>query len=453
MRVNVDVFPEGSLEILSQLEVNRIRDTSKAGLHALFRRCALAVLNSGTYLDDSKALLEAFSDFDVELTQKDRGIQLRLNNAPGAAFVDGQLIRGIKEHLFAVLRDIVFVANELEVNYKYDLETSNGITNAVFHILRNARIFEAVGGTDVVVCWGGHAIGREEYDYTKEVGYELGLRGLDICTGCGVGAMKGPMKGATIAHGKQRISGARYIGITEPGIIAAETPNALVNALVIMPDIEKRLEAFVRIGHAIVVFPGGVGTAEELLYLLGVLLHDRNCALPYPLILTGPPDSAAYFETIDNFVAATLGPVAQSRYQIIVDDPVAVARAAAQGAAEVRRYREQSEDAFYFNWALQIEEMFQIPFEPTHENMAALDIRRDQSLDRLAANLRRAFSGVVSGNVKESGIRRIETHGPYQIRGDEELMGHLDTLLSAFVEQRRMRLHGADYQPCYEIVA
>ncbi len=60
--------------------------------------------------------------------------------------------------------------------------------------------------------------------------------------------MKGPMKGAAIGHAKQQIVRRRYIGITEPGIIAAEAPNPIVNALVILPDIEKRLEAFVRVG-------------------------------------------------------------------------------------------------------------------------------------------------------------------------------------------------------------
>src|SRR3546814_2522968 len=87
------------------------------------------------------------------------------------------------------------------------------------------------------------------------VGYELGLRGLAICTGCGPGAMKGPMKGATIAHAKQRHRRPRYIGITEPGIIAAESPNPIVNHLVLLPDIEKRLESFVRLGHGLIVFP------------------------------------------------------------------------------------------------------------------------------------------------------------------------------------------------------
>jgi predicted Rossmann-fold nucleotide-binding protein len=103
---------------------------------------------------------------------------------------------------------------------------------------------------------------------------------MDICTGCGPGAMKGPMKGATIGHAKQRHEG-RYIGITEPGIIAAESPNPIVNKLVIMPDIEKRLEAFVRVGHGIIVFPGGVGTAEEILYILSVLMNPKNNAVPF----------------------------------------------------------------------------------------------------------------------------------------------------------------------------
>jgi len=172
----------------------------------------------------------------------------------------------------------------------------------------------------------GDAISREEYDYSKKVGYELGLRGLNVCTGCGPGAMKGPMKGATIGHAKQRIRGGRYVGITEPGIIAAESPNPIVNSLVIMPDMEKRLESFVRIGHGIIVFPGGVGTAEEILYLLGVLLHPDNIRQPLPMIMTGPASAEPYFRKIDEFVGATLGAVAQQRYRIIIDDPAEVAR-------------------------------------------------------------------------------------------------------------------------------
>ena len=210
------------------------------------------------------------------------GIKLEITNAPSAAFVDGEMIRGIKEHLFAVLRDIIYTAHETSGAGRPAAHDGASITNAVFHILRNARVLDYKGKPNLAVCWGGHSIDDTEYRYAKRVGYELGLRGLDVCTGCGPGAMKAPMKGAGVGHAKQRITHGRFIGITEPGIIAAEPPNAIVSQLVIMPDIEMRLEAFVRLAHGIIVFPGGVGTAEEILYLLGLLLDPSNAEQPLP---------------------------------------------------------------------------------------------------------------------------------------------------------------------------
>src|SRR5260370_28124852 len=138
--------------------------------------------------------------------------------------------------------------------------------------------------------------------------------------------MKAPMKGATIGHSKQRITDGRYLGIPEPGIIAAEPPNTSVSQLVIMPDIEKRLEGFVRLGHGIVIFPGGAGTAEEILYLLGILLDPANRDMPFPVVFTGPADSADYFEQIHRFIVSTLGSAAPSRYQVSLYHPAAVAR-------------------------------------------------------------------------------------------------------------------------------
>lgn len=303
----------------------------------------------------------------------------------------------------------------------------------------------------MVVCWGGHSITREEYDYTKAVGYHMGLRGLDICTGCGPGAMKGPMKGANLAHAKQRRKDSRYLGISEPGIIAAESPNPIVNELVIMPDIEKRLEAFVRIGHGIVVFPGGVGTAEEILYLLGILMHPKNRDIPFPVIFTGPESAQAYFQRIDEFLRYTLGEDVGRYYRIVIDDPITVSRLMRDGIQEVAEFRREQNDAFYFNWRLNIERGFQEPFEPTHEAMAALALHHDQPNHLLAANLRRAFSGIVAGNVKEPGIRAIAARGPFRLHAEPELMSRLDALLTSFVAQGRMKLPGSEYVPCYTL--
>ena len=448
--VNSRIHPRGGLDVLSRAEVAQLRDASAGGMHDLLRRCALAVLTSGSATDDPRAARELYPDFDIEVQQLDRGVRIDLRNAPAMAFVDGEIIRGVAELLFAVVRDLAYTAIELAGDGGRDLHSSGGITDAVFGLLRNARILHPIEPS-LVVCWGGHSINRDEYMYSKEVGYQLGLRGLDICTGCGPGAMKGPMKGATIAHAKQRRRRSRYIGITEPGIIAAESPNPIVNHLVIMPDIEKRLEAFVRIGHGIIVFPGGVGTAEEILYLLGILLREQNANLPFPLILTGPTASAPYFEQIDRFLRLTLGEAATSRYQIIVGDPATVAKRMAAGIRKVREHRIAQRDSFFFNWSVDIPLAFQQPFVPSHEAMAALDLHHGRKPHELAADLRRAFSGIVAGNVKEEGMRRIEQHGPFQIHGDHDLMQSLDALLRAFVVQRRMKIAG-EYHPCYEIV-
>jgi predicted Rossmann-fold nucleotide-binding protein len=448
----IEVMPEGSLEVLSRTEVERLRQTGTGGLHDILRRCALAVLNWGSETDSSREVLDKYADFDLRIIQQDHGVTVALQNPPASAFVDGEMIRGIRELLFAVLRDIVFVDNETNARGLHGADAGENTTNMVFDILRNAGVLHYGTDPNIAVCWGGHAIGRGEYDYTKEVGYELGLRSLNVCTGCGPGAMKGPMKGATIAHAKQRIRDGRYIGLTEPGIIAAEPPNPIVNELVILPDMEKRLEAFVRIAHGIIVFPGGVGTLEELLYLLGILLHPDNQDIPMPLVLTGPAAAADYFGQIDEFIGATLGDTARSRYQIVIDDPAEVGVLIRRGAGAVHEFRTAHKDAYFFNWQLTIAPEFQQPFEVTHESMAALELERDMEPHALAANLRRAFSGLVAGNIRDDGIAAIEQHGPFEIRADHTIMQHLDQLLTACVEQGRMRLPGQPYVPCYRVL-
>ncbi len=446
------IHPEKFLTVLSHEEINILCNNRHSELYEMFRRCALAVLNSGIEIDDSQFLLKQFHNFQINILQQDRGIKLEILNAPDHAFVDGQIIKGIQELIFSVLRDVIYVNDKLNRDTgHFDLSSSMGITDTVFRILRNAQILLPHRKPDLVVCWGGHAIGREEYLYSKKVGYALGLRNLNICTGCGPGAMKGPMKGATIGHAKQRVHDGRYIGITEPGIITAESPNPIVNELVIMPDIEKRLEAFIRIAHAIIIFPGGVGTTEEILYLLGILLHPKNKNLPFPLILTGPKSSESYFLKLHHFIEQILGFEAQQRYKIIINDPESVAKEVLQGMEDVKKYRLLKKDAFYFNWQIYIEEDFQKPFIPHHENMAQLVLSKNLPAHELASNLRKAFSGIVAGNVKEQYIQLIQELGPYEIQGDKRIMRPVNELLKFFVKQKRMKLPGNTYHPCYQI--
>jgi hypothetical protein len=451
--IDIEVGPKGSLELLSQREVDALsQGVQNLDLHNLFRRCALAVLNTGNETDDAAKIFDAYSDFSIQVVKRTRGLQLTIQNAPRSALVEGRMVEGIRQHLFAVLRDIVYIGTEISDPTRYDLASGSDITDAVFQMLKHARVLEPGLRPNLVVCWGGHAIGREEYDYTKEVGYHLGLRHLDVCTGCGPGAMKGPMKGAAVGHAKQRISNGRFIGLSEPGIIAAEPPNPMVNHLVILPDIEKRLEAFVRLGHGIVVFPGGAGTVEEILYLIGIILDTSNEGIQLPIVFTGPSSSAQYFAELDNFLRLLFGDEIAKKYQVIIGHAQEVGRYMSRAIRRVQKSRRKSGDAYYFNWLLNVPSDHQLPFKVDHASVAALKLTRNQKSSELAVQARRAFSAIVTGNVKDNGIHMIERDGPFQLRADEDLIRALDELLSSFATQGRMKLLG-DYSPCYQVVA
>ncbi|GAB1266455.1 nucleotide 5'-monophosphate nucleosidase PpnN [Aurantivibrio infirmus] len=444
------VRPTSSLNLLSHREVTGVMEANQ-DIFDIFRACALAVLNTGSEQDDVERVLKEYSDFEVRVVSESRGIKLEVINAPASAFVDGKMIRGIQEHLFSALRDIVYTHHKINRDRRFDLQSGAGLTDAVFRILRNAGVVQANRKPNLVVCWGGHSIDRVEYDYSKEVGYELGLRGMDIATGCGIGAMKGPMKGALIGHSKQQVNDGRYVGITEPGIIASESPNPTVNELVILPDIEKRLEAFVRLAHCIVVFPGGAGTAEEVLYLLGMLMHPDNREIPLPVIFAAPEGREEYFRALDDFIRKTLGEETTRFYEIVIGDPAKVALHVKRGIEQVIRYRRKVQESYAYNWNAVIPEAFQVPFHPDHETMANLKLDTSLPKHELAAQLRCAFSGIVAGNVKAFGIEQIKRNGPYIIKGEKHLLAELDKLLRGFVDQGRMKLNGQNYKPCFKL--
>ena len=112
--VSTRFYPAGMLNTLSQHEVDRLHDASQGDLAHLLRQCTLAVLNSGAVSDDPEALMERHKDFEIRVQSVNRGLRLELVNAPGAAFVDGRIIEGIRELLSAVIRDLVYFDSEIK---------------------------------------------------------------------------------------------------------------------------------------------------------------------------------------------------------------------------------------------------------------------------------------------------------------------------------------------------
>ena len=120
-----------------------------------------------------------------------------------------------------------------------------------------------------------------------------------------------------------------------------------------------------------------------------------------------------------DFIGETLGPVAQQRYKIIFGDPGAVrgrghARPAHVRDSSARRATTPISSTGLCDIGLD----FQLPFEATHDSMRALELQPRPPAHELAVNLRRAFSGIVAGNVREAGIERVEQYGPFELRGD-----------------------------------
>lgn len=439
-----------NFRILNQKETSLILNKNNETFE-LFKNCTLAVLCIDEATDEPDVLKNKYTDFDINLIQTNRGIKLELLNAPASSFVDGKIIQGVKEHIFSVLRDILQVHNKID-NKHLPFDSSYDITNSIFNILRNTNVMIQGNEPNLVVCWGGHSISRNEYEYTKSVGYQLGLRGLDICTGCGMGAMKGPMKGAAIAHLKTRKDFSKFVGLSEPGIISSEAPNPLVNNLIIMPDIEKRLEAFVRLAHGIVIFPGGPGTAEELLYLIGLLLHPKNKNFDFPIVFSCSEDNKDYIYALDQFIKDTIGEEGASKYSIS-HNAEETAKIIEQGITELKESRYKNDESFHYNWNLNIDYEFQKPFPPIHDEIKKLEINMNIPKHILAANLRRIFSVIVAGNIKPDGVNAIKNFGPFQINGDKYIMDKLDILLESFVLQNRMKLPSdKPYNPCYKIV-
>ncbi len=165
------ISPLGSMDMLSQLEVDMLKRTASSDLYHLFRNCSLAVLNSGSQTDSSQELLSRFESFDINVLRRERGVKLELINPPEEAFVDGRIIRSLQANLFAVLRDILFVNGQIASAGRFqhlDLESSAHITNLVFSILRNARALHVGEDPNMVVCWGGHSINENEYLYCAQ---------------------------------------------------------------------------------------------------------------------------------------------------------------------------------------------------------------------------------------------------------------------------------------------
>ncbi len=414
--------------------------------------CCLGILGADDSMNHTHNLVHDYPDFGINLKKSKQSVSLGIENSPANAFIDGDITALRKGHLAAAIRDMAYQA----LNFSHATD-GKGRSALVERMIEDAGLLNGDASRQQrkfrrfyqVVFQGGHTIGPADYRYSKRVGEEFGLRGFEGISGGGPGTMRGTLKGVHKGFHQQKINGSRQMGFTAPEIIAAEPPNVYVTDLVILPDIEKRLEAFTRRMHGIVFLPGGVGTLEELLLQLGVKTNEQNKNQYLPIALTGNKESLQYVAAIDEFIKTVLGPKMATQYQTIIDSPQQVAEWMKKEMQYVDLARDDTDDSDEWNRSLYIPEEFQTPFIPTHESVAALQIHRDQPLSQLAAELRKLCKAIVHGSVTAQGMKEIQEHGKYQIQGDPDILEALDKLLTVFIAQKRMRAE--KYEPCYTL--
>lgn len=132
------------------------------------------------------------------------------------------------------------------------------------------------------VCIFGSARIRaesENYQQVKELAYELAMREVDIVTGGGPGLMEAANLGAKSASNRSRSYG---LAITLP---FESDANSHLDVKYQHRRFSSRLDEFMRMSHAVVVTPGGIGTLLEFFYTWQ-LMQVKHIS-ERPLILLG----------------------------------------------------------------------------------------------------------------------------------------------------------------------
>ena len=132
-----------------------------------------------------------------------------------------------------------------------------------------------------VCIFGSARIGADSpfYGQTFDLAREMARRGVDVVTGGGPGLMEAANRGA-----KEGSNLSRSIGL--PIQLPFESDaNAHLDVKHSHKRFSSRLDEFMRISHAVVITPGGIGTLLELFYTWQLM--QVNHIKPRPFILLG----------------------------------------------------------------------------------------------------------------------------------------------------------------------
>ncbi|PIR48500.1 hypothetical protein COU80_02185 [Candidatus Peregrinibacteria bacterium CG10_big_fil_rev_8_21_14_0_10_55_24] len=437
----IPIAPDDALNAINAEALAELNGPN--GLSRQFHDCCLAACHpgNGSHMAD---IHEQNPDFSLEVSRTQEGVQIAVHYPPMSSV---ETVRGKSHILHALQNHIRSIARDLLLHGKlFRSQDSAEITNGVRTLIEHAGLLRATQAHGIplhrITYWGGQRITDAEYDHSKETGYWSARKFQEITTGGGQGTMKGPHKGAIEGYSAQDIVGARRPGFTQPGIIANEPPHKHIDPLVTFPDMEKRLEAFVRSSVGIMIGPGGVGTLEEILYMVTLLLHPENSEQRIAIVLTGPEER--YFRTILNCVEQLLGSDVRKRLlermSVTIGNPKAACHALTEQIEKpggVVDYRRAQNMSLIWNDTLVIPPDLQKPTQFSHEAAAQLELHREQEPWQLSAQVRRAIDTVIWAHVTQEGFERVRDN-PLMLRGDTRILNAIRDALRYLEEEGRV---------------
>ncbi|MEK6797131.1 MAG: pyrimidine/purine nucleotide monophosphate nucleosidase domain-containing protein [Spirochaetota bacterium] len=393
-----------------------------------------------------------YPDMTIDLAVTKSSVRMILKGVPREKLVGGRLIKLKEEQILCGIRDLL-----LSRQFPLNDMSSESITQYIFHFVQNAHVItrEDIASNPYgrIMMQGGHHIPEIESNHHKRLGFGVGLLGLELITGSGPGAMEDPMKGALRGYQMNRHT-RKFIGITEDGIISGEPCNDYIDHLIVFPDIEKRLEAFIRMSRAGIIVPGGPGTFEEILTVLWIKMHPRNKKFRFPLYLCQPVQSRSYFRGIVSFLEDTfdidfektgLFRMFESDAENTDDrtlDPRRIAPMLLDDMRETKEYYERlskrTGEHFFplWDWNVHFPERLQKPLHITKDFVESLCFDRKMAPDELFFSLRSLSSAIVEVNVRDREFLR--KYGTFKLKGDPSILHRVDRLFQEFHRDGRM---------------
>lgn len=285
-----------------------------------------------------------------------------------------------------------------------------------------------------LLYFGGGKISTEDFDHAVRTSGHIasGHTKTQSNTGSGPGIMTAAHLGPTLA-----INGhARNVGLTLEGLVHRESPGSHNDELLTLANMSRRLELFLRLSQGGVIFPGGIGTLEEIAAVLAILFHDKNKGVHYPFVLSEREQGGGTFmTTVMEFLGKTVGPQVQEHFTLHQGP-------SANGLSSLTRLSPQS--GGHWNQDLYLPSTAFHPFRLDEAHVAKIDLSDPQDNPvRFLGHVRWFMNLLVQlVMIDREGIY-IAEHGKPVVRATRPVREALLPVLDLVWQQKRIKTDAA----------